>query len=112
MQQFAVLKAFDLAGAPVDISDCFDLDCTVNDTPSFTSTIRVGFTPGLLPDGRPGWWSREIKLSEYQLYRWLLDRGADDGETVLVCWRGQAAEATRLGATGLPVRRCDPADLE
>ena len=88
MRQFAVLKAFDLAGAPVDISDCFGLDGTVDDTPSFTSTVRVGFTTKAVADHRSGWWSREINLSEYQLYRWLLDRGADDGETVLVCWAG------------------------
>ena len=85
MQGFAVLKAFDLAGAPVDISDCFGLDGTADDAP-FTSTVRVGFTRAAMADRSSEWWSREIKLSEYQLYRWLRDRGADDGEMVLVCW--------------------------
>ncbi len=88
MQQFAVLKAFDLAGAPVDIGDCFGLDGGPDETPSFTSMVRVGCTTHPVTDHRVGWWSREINLSEYQLYRWLLDHGADDGETVLVCWSG------------------------
>ncbi len=84
MWQFVdVLRAFDIAGAPVDISDCFGLDGAADTTPSFTSMVRVGFATQ--PPGAE-WWSREIKLSEYQLYRWLRDHGADDGETVLVCW--------------------------
>ncbi len=87
MRQFAVLKAFDLAGAPIDISDCFGLDGSVGAAPSFTSTVRVGFTTRPMT-GCGGWASREINLAEYNLYRWLLDHGADDGETVLVCWTG------------------------
>lgn len=87
MPQFAVLKAFDLAAAPFDIGDCFGLGGEPDDTPSFTSMIRVGFTTQAVADRRNGW-SREINIAEYQLYRWLLDRGAYDGETVLVCWPG------------------------
>jgi hypothetical protein len=88
MQGFGVLKAYDLATAPINIGECFDLGEASNDTVSFTSTVRVGFHTHV-NSGEPGnWWSREITLSEYELYRWLLERGADDGETVLVCWAG------------------------
>ncbi len=86
MQPFSVLKAFDLAAAPFDIGDCFGLDGSVAETSCFTSMVRVGFTTRAAADRREGWWSREINISEYQLYRWLRDHGADDGETVLVCW--------------------------
>ena len=88
MQGFAVLKAYDLARAPIDVSDCFGRTGTRDDNASFTSMVRVGFTSQMVTDGPTDWWSREITMSEYQLYRWLLDHGADDGETVLVCWPG------------------------
>ena len=88
MQGFAVLKAYDLARAPIDVCDCFGRAGTLNDNGSFTSMVRVGFTTHLVPDGPSEWWSREITMSEYQLHRWLLDHGADEGETVLVCWPG------------------------
>ncbi len=88
MQGFGVLKAYDLANAPINIGDCFDFGMASSDDVSFTSEVRVGFHTNVTPGGPDTLLSREITLSEYQLYRWLLDRGADDGETVLVCWAG------------------------
>jgi hypothetical protein len=88
MQGFGVLKAYDLATAPINISDCFDVETALDASVSFTSTVRVGFHTHVT-SGEPGnWWSREITFSEYQLYRWLREHGAYDGETVLVCWAG------------------------
>ena len=62
-----------------------------NDNASFTSEVRVGYVRHVSPDCPGDWWSREINISEYQLYRWLRDHGADEGETVLVCWAGGAS---------------------
>jgi hypothetical protein len=88
MQGCAVLRAFDLAGAPIDVGDCFG-DTGTTDAGSFTSEVRVGFARQVKPDCDGDWWSREINMSEYQLYRWLRDHGANEGETVLVCWAGR-----------------------
>jgi hypothetical protein len=90
MQGCAVLRAFNLVGAPIDLGDCFGTSGT-NDNASFTSEVRVGYVRHVSPDCPGDWWSREINISEYQLYRWLRDHGADEGETVLVCWAGGAS---------------------
>ena len=95
MNSYPVMKAFDLADAPIDIEACFGSSHVPTAAGSFTSTVRVGFATRAVT-GREGWWSREINLSEYELYCWLRDHGANDGETVLVCW----AAAGLMGETG------------
>ena len=90
---YVSVKVFDLSSAPPDLREADDLAPlrpTQDEHAPAILTLKVGkfdsYQEGPINDCI----TREITLTEYKLHRWLTEQGAEEGESVLLRWKGGA----------------------
>lgn len=91
MARFEMVKVFDLSQAPTELRDADDFALlrpgpTAEGTPILT--LRVGQYTSPIDGPINDCITRAITLAEYQLHRWLTEWGAEEGEAVLLRWKG------------------------
>ncbi|WP_158745483.1 hypothetical protein [Acidisphaera sp. L21] len=89
MSIYETVKVFDLSSAPPDLREADDLAILRPDAEADDSTIlslKVGCfaTPRDRIVKKP--LTREVTYTEFQLHRWLVEHGAQEGEDIFLRW--------------------------
>ena len=90
---YETVKVFDLSSAPPDLREADDLallrPSTAHTEPAIL-TLKVGQYEWPKQGSINDCITREITLTEYKLHRWLTEQGAEEGESILLRWKGGA----------------------
>lgn len=90
---YVSVKVFDLSNAPPDLREADDLaplrPTQDEDGPAIL-TLKVGKFDSHREGPINDCITREVTLTEYKLHRWLTEQGAEEGESVLLRWKGGA----------------------
>ena len=93
MRFYDTVKVFDLSNAPPDLRESDDLAVlrpgSAEEGPAIL-TLKVGDYATLKEGPVNDCITREVTLTEYRLHRWLTEQGAEQGESVLLRWKGLA----------------------
>ena len=93
MRLYDTVKVFDLSSAPPDLRESEDL-APLRPGSGGDETAILTLKVGKFDTKQEGpindCITREITLTEYKLHRWLTEHGAQDGENVLLRWKGGA----------------------
>ncbi len=91
---YKVMKVFDLSSAPPDLRDADDL-AVLRPSLDADAAAILHLTVGEFSSRREGpandSLTREVTFTEFKLHRWLVDHGAEEGETILLRWAGDAS---------------------
>ena len=90
MRLYEVVKVFDLSDAPQDLRESDDLAILRSWSTEDSATIlslKVGRYDAAPIGPVNGASSREITYTEFQLHRWLVEQGAQEGEDVFLRWK-------------------------
>ena len=85
------VKIFDLAHAPPEVRESGDFVALLahgGDLDSILLGVVVGRYGAGVDSAGNEYETREITYSEYRLHLWLLESGAERGESVLLRWSG------------------------
>ncbi len=89
MLPFQWVKVFDLSTAPDEVRNLADLSPlrpAADDSEETLMKLRVGDYATRIEGPADDCMTREVTWAEYQLHRWLVEHGADEGENVLLTW--------------------------
>ena len=90
MRLYKVVKVFDLSDAPQDLRESYDLAILrpkSTQDGSLILTLRVGHYDAIVDGPVNDASTREITYTEFQLHRWLVEQGAQEGEDVFLRWK-------------------------
>ena len=93
MTLYETVKVFDLAMAPPDLREADDLAVLrpgAEEDQAAILTLKVGHYTSHKTGPIYDCITREVTLTEYKLHRWLTEQGAEQGEFVLLRWKGGA----------------------
>ena len=90
---YEMIKVFDLSTAPPDLRESDDLAVLrpgTEEDQGAILTLKVGQYASPKQGPVNDCITREVTLTEYKLHLWLTEQGANQGESVLLRWKGGA----------------------